>query len=45
MEVENNKYEKNVARQGCCHYMKTLSGSVNMRENLRALRRKEIPLN
>lgn len=30
MEDESIKYERNVAKQGGCHYMKTLSGSVNV---------------
>ena len=30
MEDDSIKYERNVARQGCCRYMKTLRGSVNV---------------
>ena len=30
MEDASIKYERNVVRQGCCRYMKTLSGSVNV---------------
>ena len=30
MDDESIKYERNVAMQGGCRYMKTLSGSVNV---------------